>query len=188
LKSGDISSFGASFIRPINLTFSPDGKYILVYDGGINKIYSICVKTNKIFTLVEIPEKLSRWLINRNITFSKDGKFILIVDQQRIYKICVKSGKISIFSGTTLYQSNIALSPDGKYTFVCDSYHHCIYRKCWSSNKVKIFAGVPNVSGSQNGPKEQALFDKPTNLTFSQDGKFLIICDRRTIKYIKIKN
>jgi hypothetical protein len=45
-----------------------------------------------------------------------------------------------------------------------------------------------NNTGHRDGPKEQALFDHPTDVTFSQCGKFIIICEFNNIRYMKIKN
>jgi hypothetical protein len=53
---------------------------------------------------------------------------------------------------------------------------------------VSTFAGIPKEKGSRIGPKEQALFASPENLTFSKCGKFIIVSNINNIKYMKIKN
>jgi hypothetical protein len=71
---------------------------------------------------------------------------------------------------------------------VCDASTYCIRKIGFESGQVSTFAGIPNEKGTKNGPKEQALFNYPTSLTFSKCGKFIIISDQNNLKYMKIKN
>lgn len=145
----------AIFVRPRNVTFSPDGKYALVCEWSTHCIRRICLVTNQVSTFAGIaktsgyrngPKEQALFVSPRSLTFSLDGQFVFVAGKNNIRLICVKSGEVSNFAGT------------------------------------------PHISGNRNGIKEQAQFQDVTHLLCSQDGKFLLICDKGEIKFIKIKN
>lgn len=260
----------ATFRYPVNLTFSPDGTFVLVCDRLNNCIRKVCLVSDEVSTFEGIPRSrghkngskaqgtlgLPRHIVfstsgtdvlicvlfncirniciksgqvttfansgqeqgyrngpkdqalffsQTSLTFSPDGKFALVCDfcNHCIRRICIKSGDVSTFSGIAKKRGFrnglkeqamfdrpifLAFSPDATYILICDWSNHCIRKICLVSEVVSTFAGIPGVEGYRNGPKEQAKFSYPSNLTFSQDGKFVIICDKNRIRYIKIKN
>lgn len=132
----------------------------------------------------------------QGILFSPNGDYLFISFGFCIRKICIKTGKVRhIVRFGRMSEGNnksiphkIVMSPDGEYILVCDWISRCILKICLKTRKVSVFAGIQNVVGDRDGPKEQALFACINDLTFSNDGKLLIICDGFSIKYMKIKN
>jgi WD40 repeat protein len=203
----------ATFNEPTSITFSPDGKYVLVCDSYNHCIRQICLENSDVSTFVGITEYEGfnngpiQWSIFRHpisLTFSPCNTYILLCDfgNYCIRKICLKSKQVSTFAGnpnecgsrngpkeqaTFQEMKNLSFSPDGSFLLVCDTWNHCIRRICLKSGQVSTFAGIPKQKGSRNGPKEQALFDCPESCIFSKCGKFIIICDKNNIKYIRIK-
>jgi WD40 repeat protein len=217
MKSGQVSTFTgirkqsgfqngtkeqATFRCPKSLTFSPDGTFLLVCDFGNGYIRKICTKSGKVTT----PEfEQNGGFAIETVRFSPNGEYILhCVDQNHyIRKLDLKTGQGSIFAGFInqcgsinsskeqakfWYPLNVIFSKNGKFILVCDTFNFCIRKICLKTNQVTTFVVLTNEQGSRNGPKEQATFNYPHYQTFSPDGKFLFICDRRTIKYIKIQN
>jgi WD40 repeat protein len=245
-KNGPIRK--ASFRNIQNITFSPNGKFLLVCDSGNDCIRKICLESEQVSLFSGIP-KINFNRDIRSLTFTPDSRFILVCKtfSHCITKICTKSGQETIFVQfhKSDFPTDILFSQDGKFIFYSDVRNHCIRMICFKSSKVSTFAGVQDKnrfkngpkeyanfncpykiafsndsifvcdtknncirkicvkSGEvttfagmvhikktrdRNGPKEQSLFKTPNSLTFSKDGKFLIICDLKNIKYIKIKN
>jgi WD40 repeat protein len=216
LKSGQVSTFAgipragwqngtkeqATFRRPKSLTVSPDGTFLLVCDFGNGYSRKICTKSGK----VTIPDfELNGELDPETVAFSTNGEYILhcLDEHHYIRKLDLKTGQGSIFAGFIdregsrngskekaefYYPKNTIFSSNSKYVLVSDFYNSCIRKICMESGQVSTFAGISGEGGYRNGPKEQATFTHLRHITFSPDGKFLFICEQRTIKYIKIKN
>jgi hypothetical protein len=202
------------FDHPTDLKISPNGLFILVCDMRNQCIRKICVKSGQVSIYAGIPfhagyqngsKGRATFWCPKSLIFSPNGNYIFVCDSQNhcIRSICVKSGEVSTFAGvprqkgfvngpkeqaTFNFPTSIAFNVDGKIMFVCEKKNYCIRQICMKSGNISSFAGIPGVRGSRNGPKEQALFHLPTTLTLSKNNKFLIICDRLNVKYIKIKN
>jgi DNA-binding beta-propeller fold protein YncE len=136
-------------------------------------------------------------LRSNSLLFSRDGTFALFCESEAhcIRSMCVKTGEISTFAGvpglsghldglssSSRFHSpeGLTFSPDGTFVLVCDYANHCIRKICLDSKQVTTFAGIPGLEGSRNGPKEQALFDIPIDITFSPDSTFVLVCDPGT--------
>jgi DNA-binding beta-propeller fold protein YncE len=204
----------ARFDYPLFATFSFDGTYVLVCEHNTNRIRKIDLKSGKVSTFAGIPDKFgstngpkeqAMFDFPTSLTFSPDGTFILVCDfgGHCIRKIDLKSGQVSTFAGVPIEKGSrnglkeyatfysprrLTFSPDGTFVLVCSKNGQCIRKICLKSGLVSTFAGIPDQAGYRNGPKEQALFKSPRNIIFSKNKKFVIICDRTNIKYIKIRN
>jgi WD40 repeat protein len=138
--------------------------------------------------------------------FVYESKKCSVLDYFKYYtRKILNLTEISVFSGLPgmpgfLYDekeevrynspSSVTFSSCGKYVFASDL-RNTIRKICISSGQVSDFAGIEHFSMdiTRNGPKEQALFSRINDLSFSPDGKFLIICSySNNTKYIKIKN
>jgi DNA-binding beta-propeller fold protein YncE len=184
-----------------DIVFSLDGTFVLVYNRNDYCIRKVDLKSGQISIFAGIPnvqgtkngpkEQASFYCI-RNLTFSPDGNFVLVCDSYTIRKICVKTGQVSTFAGICTEfggrngpkeqarfgnPSSITFSPDGTHILVCDYWNHCIRKICVKSGQVSVFAGSPRKKGHRNGSKEQALFESPNKLTFSNDGTYILMCD-----------
>lgn len=215
MKRGDCNGTldTSRYNTPTNLAFSPDGTYILVCDYDNFCIRKICVKTGKVSTFAGMTFKVlilngsiqeASFSQPTNIVFSPDGTYVLVCESmsQCIRRICLITDKVSTFAGNMYMKgyengsiqtakftnpNHLTFSPDGKNLFLTNN--SCVIRKiCISSREVSTFAGIPHPDyETRNGPKEQAKFVDITHLSFSLDGKMLIVCDRDEIKCIKIK-
>jgi sugar lactone lactonase YvrE len=142
-----------------------------------------------------------------NMIFSPDGKFLLACDYSNycIRSICLKSGQISVFVGIPGKQGSrngpkeqalidcprsLTFSRDGTRLLFCEPRTHCIRTICVKSGKVSTFAGILGERGLKNGLKEQALFNFPSSITFSQDGTYILVCDllNNSLRKIHLKN
>jgi WD40 repeat protein len=201
----------ALFDLPLHLVFSIDGTCALICDNQNHCIRKICLKTGEVSTFVGIPGakgckngSLENARLNKpvHLNFSPDGTYILVCDTDNfcIRKICLQTEIVSTFAGIPSQKGSrngakehaifnypicLTFSPDGKYILVCDLQN--IRKICLESGQVSTFAGHIHDSGHRHGPKEPALFDCPSSITFSKNGKFVIICDANNIKFIKIK-
>jgi DNA-binding beta-propeller fold protein YncE len=212
LKSGQVSTFAgtplkrgsrngpkeqALFYGPRNLTFSKNGKYVLVCDTDNHCIRKICLQSGQVSTFAGVlgyggvtNSPSTRFLYPTRCVFSFCGTFVLVADSGAyIRKICLKTLNVTKFFCRSQFKviSHIALCPDNKYALICDHYNHCIRKICFTSGQVSTFAGIFGEKGLRNGPKEQDLFSNPKSLTFKKCVKFIIIFDKNNIKYMKIK-
>jgi WD40 repeat protein len=196
-----------------NLLFSSDGKSVLFSRRFNNCIGEFDVKSSRVCTFAGVPglpnmfqngpKKQAIFNLPTSITLSPDCTYMLVCDYWNhcVRKICLESKQVSTFAGNPkgryfrngskeqalfMYPKFCIFSPDGTYILICDE--HVIRKICVKSGQVSTFCGNPNEKGLRNGPKEQAIFDSITSLAFSKCGKFLIICDKTNIKYMKIKN
>jgi sugar lactone lactonase YvrE len=194
--------------QPRSIVCSKDGTTLIVCSWS--RLDSICITTGKITRLFDFVNDIT----TTSLYLSPNGQDTFILDAQDncIYVFCMATGVKQIFAGipgvkgrqngpkeqATFYSpKSIAISQDGKDMFVCDSSNHLIRRICMESGNVTTFAGSNHGNTNRqsdyktrDGAKEQALFICPSNITFSPDGKFLIICDfwGCSIRAIKVKN
>lgn len=123
-----------------------------------------------------------------SLSFSPDGSTYIVTQENNIYSICIESKEISLV-GKIDALHGFVLSPDGQNMIICDFTSHCLRSICFDSENVTIFAGTPSQKGLRNGPREQALFDSPTNVIYSKCGNFLFVSDSQNgcIRIINIK-
>jgi WD40 repeat protein len=227
----------AIFCSPHHIPFSPNGKFILICDW--KNVRKICLESGMVSTLFPFPfitsltfsmdgldifftthHTIGRFCLKTNkkiviyncaplenitnITMSPGGNFCLVTDSSccniikfcctKLYKMtpfvgmCNHSGFKNGFRSESIFDNptQTIFSPDGSYILICDNYNCCIRKMCVKSGQVTTFAGIPKEEGNRLGVKEQALFESPTNITFSPCGQYIIICDINNIKYIRI--
>jgi WD40 repeat protein len=198
------------------IEFSRDGTFALICDSTNHCIRKLCLKSGLVSSFAGLQDTNIDFKIRRHrdgpkdqalfkwpldLKFSPDGKFVLICDHYNhcIRKICLVSEQVSTLAGvpvdsalslnakSTIHEPrSIAISPDSKYVLVVSE--HKILKICLESSKMTILVGtLPFQYKGRNGPKEQALLHYPVDIKISPDGKFIIICETRGIKYMRIK-
>lgn len=169
--------FAASFkwINSTSISFSSNGQELLVcsLESGIFTGNIANGKTKYFKPDLNITSELT--LLNDKFAFITGSK------SRNIYSLCLATHNITWFcrlpTPFCTNEQTLTLSKDGKYIFVCDTDLHCIWSICIQTKTIALFAGIPATKGYRNGPKEQALFYKPTNLTISPGGKYMLISD-----------
>lgn len=91
-------------------------------------------------------------------------------------------------SSATFYgQEQIAVSPDGKYLFVADTWYNAIRRVTIETGYVETFAGMcgPGDNGYLDGKGINARFDQPRGIAIAKDGT-IYVSDTENNKIRKI--
>ena len=173
--------------------FSPDGKYLLVNDLGMDqtKIYPYQANANpplKASTAIAIQASAGGG--PRHLSFSNNG--------QRIYVLEELSGTISVYSfyggiAKLLQRANtqstdskdspgsadIHLSPDGKYLYASNR---------GSENNLVQYAidknGLLNIASKKHTPSGGVM---PRNFTISADGKWLLVANQASDNVVVFK-
>lgn len=146
----------ASFYYPVCLVFTPNGNFVFICDRNNHAIRCISLHSGQVFTIAGIAAETGSF---------RNGKAKLAGFKCPCYAI---------------------YHQEWECLLVCDSGNHCIRKICLKTKIVSTFAGIPEQSGCRHGPKEQALFEKPTHITLSPDKSLLIICDKNCIRSIKL--
>ena len=84
--------------------------------------------------------------------------------------------------------SGVSMSIDGKYAFIADTVDRTIRELELATGTVTTIAGALDLKGSDNGVGGAARFTRPTGITISHDGTFLLIADagNHTIRKIDL--
>jgi hypothetical protein len=77
-------------------------------------------------------------------------------------------------------------SPCGTYLFGIET--HSIFKINYKTKEFSTFAGNIHTKGFTNGPRLQALFNRPSYLQFTPNNKYLLVCDywNRCIRAIEM--
>jgi len=100
--------------RPLNIDFTPDGKYAYVTNADLNEVEIINTKTDS------VVNKISDIDVPRGITISPNGKYVLVtnVSSNRVTVIDVKNNSVVKKISVDKMPTDIAITKDGKYAYV----------------------------------------------------------------------
>jgi DNA-binding beta-propeller fold protein YncE len=147
------------------------------------------------FKLNYVYDLLPQHIKASNFAISPDNTYVLFHNNTRtIYSFSFESEHISTFAINphNIYFTieYITFSPDGKYVIACYNASHQISLIDTQHGKVTTFTGIPYIQSFQNGPREHALFNNPTSITFSPDSTLILVCDYRNhcIRQICVKS
>ena len=165
------------------VSFSPDKKYLLATDLGIDKIYSYEYDPNATDLILKKKDSISVKLGSgpRHLTFSKNGKFVYLLQENdgtvtvfrylkgTLEKIEENTVVSKDFKGTN-GAADIHISPDGKFLYATNR---------GTANDISIFKILKNgklekkeqTSTGGNGPRSFAI---------DPSGKFLLIAHQYT--------
>jgi DNA-binding beta-propeller fold protein YncE len=193
----------ARFNFPIGVSFSLDGSYALVADGSNQLIRQIVLSTATVSSLAGLGSSSgstngvgsnARFNGPFGVSVSSDGSYALVVDwgNNLIRQIIISTATVSTLAGlasssgsTNGVGSNawfyrprgVSVSSDGSYALVADQYNSLIRQIIISTATVSTLAGLALSSGSTNGVGSNALFNKPTGVSFSPDGSYALVGD-----------
>lgn len=100
--------------RPLNIDFTPDGKYAYVTNSDLNEVQVIDTKIDSVIN------KISGIEVPRGIAITPNGKYVLItnVTSNKVTVIEVKNNSVLKKISVDKMPTNIAVTKDGKYAYV----------------------------------------------------------------------
>jgi YVTN family beta-propeller protein len=100
--------------RPLNIDFTPDGKYAYVTNSDQNEVEVIDTKTDSVIN------KISGIDVPRGIAITPDGKYALVtnVSANMVTIIEVKNNSVLKKLSVDKMPTDIAITKDGKYAYV----------------------------------------------------------------------
>ncbi|HSN74476.1 MAG TPA: hypothetical protein VL334_05185 [Anaerolineae bacterium] len=128
------------------------------------------------------------------IALSPDDSFALVSDtwNYTIRRVDVATAEVTTLAGSPgqagsadgvgsaarfNVATGIAVSPDGSYALVADTWNHTIRRIDLATAAVTTVAGLAGSSGSDDGVGSAARFNNPRGLAISSDGSFALLAD-----------
>lgn len=119
---------------PMSTALSPDGKYLLVLNGGLRPP-SISVISTAEEREIQHVGLADAWL---GITFSRDGKFVYVGggSRARVYELSFTEGHLALSREIVVvpdsertwsdFIGDVAVTPDGHLIYAADLYHNQI--------------------------------------------------------------
>jgi DNA-binding beta-propeller fold protein YncE len=128
------------------------------------------------------------------IALSPDNRMALVADRDNhtIRRIDLASGQVTTLAGMAgvpgshdgigaaaqfTRPQGVAISGDGTFAVVTDSFNHSIRRIDLITREVTTLAGTPEVPGSHNGVGTAASFNLPFGVTLCAQGGYALITD-----------
>jgi len=170
-----------------SVSYSPDGKYIA--SGSHDKTIRIWDVSSGKCTKTLYGHKGD---VN-SVSYSPDGKYIASGSDDGTIRIWdVSSGKYKELIGHKEPVVSVCYSPDGKY-IASGSYDETIRiwdvssGKCIQITTKNNYYGNPNIGYFSKKKYIEYIFDEPTSISYSPDGKFIAFGSIvQTIKIIKL--
>ena len=160
------------------VVFSPDRKYVLANDLGIDKIYSYSYHPDSGTEILKVKDSVATEMGSgpRHLTFSKNGKFIYLLQELTgaimvysyldgiLKKIDQNTTIAKSFKGT-IGAADIHISPDGKFLYATNR---------GSANDISIFKILEN-GKLKFKDRNSTLGEGPRNFAIDPTGNFLLV-------------
>jgi DNA-binding beta-propeller fold protein YncE len=122
------------------------------------------------------------------VSVSSDGTFAVVADRMNhgVRHIVITTASVTTLAGGYGFSDGVgtnalfygtfgvALSPDGKYALVVDSYNHKIRKVIISTGEVTTLAGN---QGFSNGIGTNARFDRPIGVCISPNASYALVVE-----------
>ncbi len=170
--------------------FSPDGKYVLANDLGIDKVYVYKYNPNEASKILEIKDSIvvKSGSGPRHLAFSKNGKLMYLLQELdgtlSVYKY--DNNSFTLLQETTVVANDfegdssaadIHISPDGKYLYATNR---------GTANDISCFQILPD--GKLNWVETISTQGKgPRNFVIDPTGNFLLVAHQYTNSVIVFK-
>jgi sugar lactone lactonase YvrE len=210
---GYIDGANARFTLPHSLIVDSDGQ-ITVFDTYNNVIRTISQgRTNTLTGKIEyfddtgfpmgfyVDDALDKALLNRPAdgVRSSNGELYFADSANNVIRF-IRDGEVYTFSGmgtaghtndarnTARFNSPMAIAIDrNDNIYVADTLNNVI-RRVDSRGNVTTVAGVPGNNGYRNGASGEALFNEPSGIAVSADGRTIYVADTGNHVIRKIEN
>ncbi|SHG16081.1 6-phosphogluconolactonase [Flavobacterium segetis] len=163
--------------------FSPDNKYVLANDLGIDKVFSYAYNPDSSDEILKIKDSISVKSGNgpRHLIFSKNGKFIYLLNElagsitvfSYFNGILKQKGENSLISKDfigTIGAADIHISPDGKFLYATNrgTANNISTFKIFKNGRLKFVA------------QNSTLGKGPRNFVIDPTGNFLLVAHQYT--------
>ena len=163
--------------------FSPDNKYVLGNDLGIDKVFTYTYNPNSPNEILKKKDSISVKPGSgpRHLTFSKNGKFVYLLQEndgtvttfrylnEKLKKIQETSVVSKDFAGK-IGAADIHISPDGKFLYATNR---------GTANDISIFKILKNGKLESKG-QTSTLGNGPRNFAIDPSGNFLLVAHQYT--------
>ncbi|WP_326937383.1 lactonase family protein [Flavobacterium sp. PL11] len=163
--------------------FSPDQKYVLANDLGIDKVYSYSYNWDSVNEILKVKDSIATEVTNgpRHLTFSKNGRFVYLLQEltgaitvfsylDGVLKKIDQNTTISTGFKGTIGAADIHISPDGKFLYATNR---------GSANDISIFRILENGKLKLQG-RNSTLGEGPRNFAIDPTGNFLLVAHQYT--------
>ena len=162
--------------------FSPDFKYVLVSDLGVDKVFVYKYDATNLSSPLSLSQEFSVKAGSgpRHLTFDKAGKFAFLLHELdgSVSVLGFKNGQLKLVSTSTVVLKNdiqtgaadIHLSADGQFLYATNR-GTANDITCFKVAKNGTLSFVQQISVEGNGPR---------NFAISRDGKFVLIGNQWT--------
>ncbi len=170
--------------------FSPDKKFVLSNDLGVDKVYSYAYDADAKVENLKLCDSVSVTAGSgpRHLTFSNDGKFVYLLQELNASLTTFKyaNGKLKKIGETsilakdfkgTFSAADIHISPDGKFLYASNR---------GEANTISIFEIGKNGKLKSKG-ETNSLGKGPRNFVIDPTGKFLLVAHQYTNNVVIFK-
>lgn len=198
------ASFGnlSKFRFPYAVAIAPNAEFALVGDGENNRIRKVRTLRSSRNGVSTVAGNGTESIINHPLGFaiSSDLSYALITDtlNHKINKMIVGTGAIVDWAGSEVngsadgigaaaqfyFPHGIAMSPDGSFLLVADTYNQMIRKVATSNAEVTTIGGCPGCYEFRDGPGVndadptiEARFKSPIGIAIAHSGGFAVIAD-----------
>ena len=162
-KTGLVAKLvNATYLSPINLTVSADGKRLYVIAQESNALLIVDTESKKVINKIGVGNQ------PHSVILSKDGLKAYVSNQwsDNVFVIDLSAGKVADTLKTGNGPAGLALSSDGKALYVVNSFSSDVSVIDLHSNEE-----INRITAGNN----------PTGAKLTPDGKFLFVTSRRMV-------
>ena len=163
--------------------FSPDKKYVLGNDLGVDKVFTYAYDPNSAHEILKKKDSISVKPGSgpRHLTFSKNGKFVYLLQENdgTITTFRYSNGKLKKIQETSVVSKDFAgkigaadihISPDGKFLYATNR---------GTANDISIFKILKNGKLESKG-QTSTLGNGPRSFAIDPSGNFLLVAHQYT--------
>ncbi len=202
---GSVDGVGsaARFQNPNGGALDATGAVAYIADTGNHTIRRVDMQTGAVTTVAGSPGQAgsangvgsaARFFAPRRLALSPDESYLLIADSgnHTIRRLDLLTGQVTTVAGSPGAAGHsdgvgtaarfdrphgIAISPDGSYALIADTFNHLVRRLGLLNGRVTRLAGWPDWDASLDGFLDSAYFSWPRGVAISADGSFALVAD-----------
>ncbi len=189
----------AKFHSPQGIAISPDGTFVLIIDGGNNRVRRLDMASKAVTTVAgsiyghgDGRGTHAQFKSMFQLAIDRTGTYALICDvgNDRIRRLEIASLQVTTLagSGATGFEDNfgtsaifnkpygVSIDPTGTYALIAEYGNHRIRRIVVATAQVSTLAGSGTIS-AVDGAGAQATFSFPLAISIHVSGQFALVSD-----------